>query len=157
VVAAPAAIAASLSAGARHGLLLKGGAVLEALGKITVAAFDKTGTLTQGKPKVTDIVAIGRTQAQVLRLAAALETGSSHPLAIAIMARATEEGLDLPPATDIRASAVGHHRHGEWLTSSARRRRGRPGALPRRCRRHRDAERGGQDRLFIAGLAKSPA
>ena len=103
VISTPAAIAASLSAGARRGLLLKGGAVLETLGKITVAAFDKTGTLTKGKPNVTDVVAFGRTRAHTLRLAAALETGSSHPLAMAILAKAAEEGLDLPPASDITA------------------------------------------------------
>ena len=60
VISTPAAIAASLSAGARRGLLLKGGAVLENLGKITTAAFDKTGTLTEGKPKVTDVIGFGR-------------------------------------------------------------------------------------------------
>ena len=59
VISTPAAIASALSAGARRGLLMKGGAVLETLGKITTAAIDKTGTLTAGKPKVTDIVAVG--------------------------------------------------------------------------------------------------
>ncbi|WP_291150157.1 heavy metal translocating P-type ATPase, partial [Ensifer sp. SSB1] len=59
VISTPAAIAASLSAGARRGLLMKGGAVLENVGKVTAAAFDKTGTLTEGKPKVTDIVGFG--------------------------------------------------------------------------------------------------
>jgi Cd2+/Zn2+-exporting ATPase len=88
VISTPAAIAASLSAGARRGLLLKGGAVLENVGRITAAAFDKTGTLTEGKPKVTDVIAFGRPEADVLRLAAALEAGSSHPLATAILARA---------------------------------------------------------------------
>ncbi len=58
VISTPAAIAASLSAGARRGLLMKGGAVLETLGKVTAVALDKTGTLTEGKPKVTDIVAL---------------------------------------------------------------------------------------------------
>ena len=83
VISTPAAIAAGLSAGARRGLLLKGGAVLESLGKITAVAFDKTGTLTEGKPKVTDVVALRpHRAAEVLRLAAALETGSSHPLAV---------------------------------------------------------------------------
>ena len=62
VISTPAAIAAGLSAGARRGLLLKGGAVLESFGKITAVAFDKTGTLTEGKPVVTDIVAVGRTE-----------------------------------------------------------------------------------------------
>jgi Cd2+/Zn2+-exporting ATPase len=103
VISTPAAIAAALSAGARRGLLMKGGAVLEGLGKLTAIAFDKTGTLTEGKPKVTDILAFGGTEGEVLRLAAALEAGSSHPLALAILARAAEEGIAPPAATGARA------------------------------------------------------
>ncbi len=98
VISTPAAIAASLSTGARRGLLLKGGAVLENMGRITVAAFDKTGTLTEGKPKVTDVIGFGRSEADVLRLAAALETGSSHPLATAILARAQADNVTVPVA-----------------------------------------------------------
>ncbi len=105
VISVPAAIAAALSAGARRGLLMKGGAVLEELGKITVAALDKTGTLTAGKPEVTDILAYGKPRAEVLRLAAALEAGSSHPLAIAILAKAREERIDAP--TTSRGAAIG--------------------------------------------------
>ncbi|WP_430257251.1 heavy metal translocating P-type ATPase [Neorhizobium sp. IRS_2294] len=103
VISTPAAIAASLSSGARRGLLLKGGAVLEGLGKLTAVAFDKTGTLTEGKPKVTDVVPFGRKADEVLRIAAALETGSSHPLAVAILDKANEDGIDLPAASDAKA------------------------------------------------------
>ncbi|AYD04037.1 heavy metal translocating P-type ATPase [Neorhizobium sp. NCHU2750] len=103
VISTPAAIAASLSAGARRGLLLKGGAVLEMLGKLTAVALDKTGTLTSGKPQVTDVIAFGRNAEDVLRLSAALETGSSHPLALAVLAKADEEEVDIPVATDTRA------------------------------------------------------
>ncbi|MBI3700550.1 MAG: cadmium-translocating P-type ATPase [Afipia sp.] len=103
VISTPAAIAASLSAGARRGLLLKGGAVLEQIGKVTLACFDKTGTLTAGKPQVTDIIGFGRSDADVLRFAAALETGSSHPLAIAIVAKAAERKILLPPTSDANA------------------------------------------------------
>ena len=105
VISTPAAIAAALSAGARRGLLLKGGAVLEALRTITTVALDKTGTLTQGKPMVTDIHPVGRSKAEVLALAAALETGSSHPLALAILARAKAEAVSVPPAANARAIA----------------------------------------------------
>ncbi|MGF9566265.1 heavy metal translocating P-type ATPase [Neorhizobium sp. BT27B] len=105
VISTPAAIAAALSAGARRGLLMKGGAVLEGLGKLTAIAFDKTGTLTAGKPVVTDIVPFGRAGVDVLRYAASLETGSSHPLALAILERAEEDGIDLLPA--VAAKALG--------------------------------------------------
>ncbi|SEO41098.1 Cd2+/Zn2+-exporting ATPase [Rhodopseudomonas pseudopalustris] len=98
VISTPAAIAASLSAGARRGLLLKGGVVLEQMGKITLACFDKTGTLTAGKPVVTDVLSFGTSEDEVLRLAAALETGSSHPLATAILAEASKRGI-APPST----------------------------------------------------------
>jgi len=103
VISTPAAIAAGLSAGARRGLLMKGGAVLETLGKITAVAFDKTGTLTSGKPIVTDIVAGARTEGEVLSMAAALETGSSHPLALAILNRAKADGVSIPSASAARA------------------------------------------------------
>ncbi|MGT2467721.1 heavy metal translocating P-type ATPase (plasmid) [Mesorhizobium atlanticum] len=103
VISTPSAIAASLSSGARRGLLLKGGAVLENFGKITAAAFDKTGTLTEGKPKVTDVTAFGRSESDVLSLAAALETGSSHPLAKAILGKAAADNLKVPQITDAKA------------------------------------------------------
>ncbi|WP_315919159.1 heavy metal translocating P-type ATPase [Mesorhizobium sp. SP-1A] len=103
VISTPAAIAASLSAGARRGLLMKGGAVLENVGRITAACFDKTGTLTEGKPKVTDVVAFATPEAEVLRLAAAVEAGSSHPLARAILARAEDEKIEVPAAADAKA------------------------------------------------------
>jgi Cd2+/Zn2+-exporting ATPase len=103
VISTPAAIAASLSSGARRGLLLKGGAVLETLGKVTAVAFDKTGTLTEGKPQVTDVIAFGKDEGEVLKYAAALETGSSHPLALAILARATAAEITFPAASNAKA------------------------------------------------------
>ncbi|MFI0844639.1 heavy metal translocating P-type ATPase [Mesorhizobium sp. IMUNJ 23232] len=103
VISTPAAIAASLSAGARRGLLMKGGAVLETLGKVTKVAFDKTGTLTAGKPVVTDIVAVTGSEAEVLDGAAALEVGSNHPLALAILGEAKRRGIEARSAQDARA------------------------------------------------------
>ncbi|MGU3494290.1 heavy metal translocating P-type ATPase [Xanthobacteraceae bacterium A53D] len=103
VISTPAAIAASLSAGARRGLLMKGGAVLETLGKVNVACFDKTGTLTAGKPRVTDVLPFGLGADETLRFAAALEAGSSHPLAKAILDKAADDGLDLPAIADGKA------------------------------------------------------
>ncbi|MFM2280661.1 MAG: hypothetical protein RLZZ444_2892 [Pseudomonadota bacterium] len=103
VISTPAAIAAALSAGARRGLLIKGGAVLEQLRQIDTIAFDKTGTLTEGKPAVTDIIPLCMSKTDILSRAAALEAGSSHPLALAILARAAQSGLVPPVATDARA------------------------------------------------------
>ena len=105
VISTPAAIAASLSAGARRGLLMKGGAVLEQIGKINIACFDKTGTLTAGKPQVTDIIGFERSEGEVLRFAAALESGSSHPLATAILSRAAAQQVRVPPTSN--ATAIG--------------------------------------------------
>lgn len=82
MLSVPAAITSGISAGTRRGLLIKGGAALESIGSVKTIAFDKTGTLTAGKPRVTDV--IGQDRNEVLRLAAAVESGSSHPLAKAI-------------------------------------------------------------------------
>lgn len=103
VISTPAAIAAGLSSGARRGLLLKGGAVLETIGKVTAVAFDKTGTLTEGRPKVTDVVGLGRSERDVLALAASLEIGSNHPLAKAILDRAAADTIIAPTASGLAA------------------------------------------------------
>jgi Cd2+/Zn2+-exporting ATPase len=103
VISTPAAIAAGLAAGARRGLLIKGGAVLETLGKVTTVALDKTGTLTEGRPKVTDVIALQGTEREVLEDAAALDATSSHPIAKAIVARAQAEGIEVAPAVGVMA------------------------------------------------------
>jgi Cd2+/Zn2+-exporting ATPase len=96
VISTPAAIASALAAGARRGLLVKGGAALEALGKIRTVAFDKTGTLTLGRPQVTDVVSVEGTADDVLAKAAAVERKVSHPLGMAIVEAASTRGLELP-------------------------------------------------------------
>jgi len=101
VLSVPAAVTSGISAGARRGLLIKGGAVLEAIGDVRTVAFDKTGTLTENRPQVTDVVPLAASEDEVLRLAAAVETGSAHPLAKAILERAA--GLEIPAAQDARA------------------------------------------------------
>lgn len=104
VIATPVSIVSSLTALARRGVLVKGGAHLEAVGKLKVLAVDKTGTITQGRPQVTGIqVMPGSTEAQVLRAATALDTHSEHPLARAIVEAARQKKLTFVPATDYRA------------------------------------------------------
>lgn len=112
VISTPAAIAAGLSVGARNGLLMKGGAVLEQLGKLKRVALDKTGTLTAGTPTVTDVERFdtdGRVDKnshdEIVRLAAALEQGSSHPLAVAISDYFQQQGLPTPVVQGARALA----------------------------------------------------
>ncbi len=98
VISTPAAIASALAAGARRGLLIKGGAALETIGKVRTIAFDKTGTLTIGRPRVTDVAAIEGSGDDVLAKAAAVERGSSHPLGQAIIAAAETRNLTIPRA-----------------------------------------------------------
>lgn len=105
VISVPAAIAAALSAGARRGLLMKGGVVIEAAAKTGLVAFDKTGTLTQGAPRVTDVVALSRPEREVVALAAAVEAGSSHPLAQAVLERAEADAISFAPASGSAAIA----------------------------------------------------
>ena len=98
VISTPASIASALAAGAKRGLLVKGGGVLEAIGKVKHIAFNKTGTLTEGKPKVTDVVAFkGMTSDKLMSIAAAAESGSSHPLALAMLAYAKDKGIAYTP------------------------------------------------------------
>ncbi|MDB5660347.1 MAG: cadA [Cypionkella sp.] len=103
VISVPASIASALSSGARRGILMKGGAVIEAAARTTRVAFDKTGTLTVGRPAVTDVIALDVTEAEMLAVAAGVEAGSSHPLAEAILRRAEEAGVTALPATDAKA------------------------------------------------------
>jgi Cd2+/Zn2+-exporting ATPase len=104
VISVPASIASALSTGARRGLLMKGGAVIEAAAKVDVVTFDKTGTLTHGRPQVTDVVPFGSTtEAELLAVAAGVETGSSHPLAIAVLNKAKDAGVSALPSQDAKA------------------------------------------------------
>ncbi len=95
----PAAVLAGIAQAARHGVLIKGGVHLENLGALRVMAFDKTGTLTEGKFEMTDLIPLdGASPEAVLRVAAAVEQGSNHPLAVAVVAAARRRGVDLPLA-----------------------------------------------------------
>ncbi|WP_323038976.1 heavy metal translocating P-type ATPase [Gemmobacter sp.] len=104
VISVPASIASALSAGARRGLLMKGGAVIEAAAAVRHVAFDKTGTLTLGTPAVTDALpAPGVALPDLLAVAAGVEGGSAHPLAQAILRHAATLAIAPLPATDARA------------------------------------------------------
>ena len=92
-IATPTAIMVGTGLGAERGILIKGGAALEAAHKLEAIIFDKTGTLTKGEPEVTDIVSFDIDKSEVLRLAAIVERGSEHPLGKAIVKRAENNGL----------------------------------------------------------------
>ncbi len=103
-IGTPAAILSGVGRAARSGVLIKGGAHLENLGRVTVMGFDKTGTLTTGRPEVTDVVVLEheRDKNQVIALAAAIERGSDHPLALAVVAEAEARQCTVHPANKIR-------------------------------------------------------
>ena len=105
VIATPVAVVSGLAAAARCGVLIKGGAFLEEIGRLRALAFDKTGTLTLGQPDVVEVVcAPGQDdQAQVLRIAAALGDRGGHVLGKAIARHARGLRLDVPVADDYRA------------------------------------------------------
>jgi len=98
VISTPVSIVAALSTAARHGVLIKGGAYLERLAGIRIIAFDKTGTLTKGELDVTDVAVLGRVVAlDLIRVAAAVEARSAHPVAAAITRHAQALLPELPP------------------------------------------------------------
>jgi Zn2+/Cd2+-exporting ATPase len=134
VISTPVSIVSALSAAARRGILVKGGAALERAGQIDTIAFDKTGTLTTGKPSVTVIETFGASENEVLTIAASLEAHSQHPLAHAIreMARAHDvqemtianevvlPGLGVSAEVDgatYSAGSVRMFQHVEWSTA----------------------------------------
>lgn len=103
-IATPAALMVGVGKGAEAGILIRGAEVLERAEKLTAVVFDKTGTLTRGEPNVTDIVALGAaTEEEILRLAAAVEAGSEHPLGEAIVRAAGHRDLVLPKVEGFEA------------------------------------------------------
>jgi Zn2+/Cd2+-exporting ATPase len=104
VVSTPVTIISAIANAARHGILIKGGAYLEELGRLRAIALDKTGTLTRGKPEVTTVIALdGSSPEDLLALAAAVEAHSEHPLARAVVRAAERRGLAVPRASGFTA------------------------------------------------------
>ncbi len=115
-LATPIAMLASIGAGAKRGLLIKGGKYLEALAQADVLLLDKTGTLTLGRPQITDVIPLnGHSASRLLSLAASAERYSEHPLAEAVRAAASSEGISLSepqafeaiPGLGVRATVDG--------------------------------------------------
>lgn len=105
-LATPAAIMVAVGKGAEKGVLFKNAEALETSHNVTMAVFDKTGTITKGKPIVTDVIGWnGAKEEAITRLAAAIEQGSAHPLAVAVKERAA--GMELPTCTDFRTTVGG--------------------------------------------------
>jgi P-type Cu2+ transporter len=104
-LAIPLVIAISTSIGARNGLLVKDRIALERARELQVVIFDKTGTLTKGQPVVVAVAALSGDGSEVVRLAAAVEADSEHPLARAIVAEARQRGIDVPGAAEFESLA----------------------------------------------------
>ena len=102
-LATPTAVMAGTGVAARHGILIRDAEALELAHGVRVVAFDKTGTLTEGKPELARVIAAQGDRADVLRLAAGIQQGSTHPLAQAVLRAARDERVPLPPATAAKA------------------------------------------------------
>jgi Cu+-exporting ATPase len=103
-LATPISIMVAVGRAARSGILIRKGEALQSAGKLTCIVLDKTGTVTEGHPRVAAIESVSDwTQDRVLQLAASLEAGSEHPLAIAVLAAASERDLDVLPASGFHA------------------------------------------------------
>jgi Cu+-exporting ATPase len=157
-LATPVSIVTGIGRGARSGILVRDAATLERLAACDLLAIDKTGTLTEGQPEVVECAAAeGVSEYRLLTLAAALETGSEHPLAKAIVRAAADRGLPVPPARRFAAepgagirAEVGDHslRLGrlDWLGLSA------PETLALRAR---SAEEAGRTVVWLANAERA--
>jgi len=104
VISTPVSVVSGLTAMARRGVLIKGGAYLETVGKLRALAVDKTGTITRGKPEVTEVITLTDQPAdEIVKIAAAIDTHSDHPIAIAITDYAKEKKIPFETASDYRS------------------------------------------------------
>lgn len=105
VISVPVTVVTAIARAARDGILIKGGAYLEALARVDTVAFDKTGTLTQGKPRLVRTISLDGVDAdRLLELAASVESASEHPLGRAVVNAANERGLKIVAARNTRAT-----------------------------------------------------
>lgn len=108
-LATPTAVAVGTGLGAKHNILIKDATTLEQASKVQAIVLDKTGTLTEGKPQITDITTIKDFhEGELLRLTAAAEAGSNHPLSIAVLDAARERKIDIPAQVTGFNSIAGH-------------------------------------------------
>jgi len=104
VISTPVSIVAALAAAARNGVLVKGGAFMEAPARLRAVALDKTGTITEGRPSVLDVIPMnGHTRAELLEAMGAVEAHSDHPLARAIIKEVKGRGISIAAAEEVRA------------------------------------------------------
>ena len=104
VISTPVSIVSGLTAMARRGVLIKGGAFLEAIGKLRALALDKTGTITEGKPRVTQVHALNATpESEIVRIAAAIDAHSEHPLAQAVVDYAQAQKINFARSENYKA------------------------------------------------------
>lgn len=102
-LATPTAIMVGMGRGAANGALIRNADALERAHRINTVVFDKTGTLTEGKPRIASVEAFGIEEQELLKLAAAVESSSEHPLANAVIVEANRRGIDIPTAEDVNA------------------------------------------------------
>lgn len=103
VISTPVSIVAALTSAARQGVLIKGGLYIETPAKLKAIALDKTGTLTEGRPTVKEVIPFsGHTEAELIRIAAAIEARSEHPLARAVTSYAKSAGVEFQPVEDFQ-------------------------------------------------------
>jgi Cd2+/Zn2+-exporting ATPase len=130
VISTPVSVVSGLTSMAKRGVLIKGGAYLEIVGKLRALAIDKTGTITQGTPAVTAVTTLGETtEKEAIKIAAAIDTHSDHPIAVAITDYAKSRDITFPSATDYESQTgrgadgtveghpyfVGNHRYAHEL------------------------------------------
>jgi P-type Cu+ transporter len=158
-LATPTAIMAGTGVAARHGILIKDAEALEIAHKVGTVAFDKTGTLTEGKPELVAAEAVDGDRARFLAAAAAIQVGSEHPLARAVVAAAQREGVQHVPASQVRAvagrgmAAVVDGRELRLGSSRWMQELGVPGAMSQMAR---ELESAGRTVSWMADVTEAP-